>query len=70
MTKTLKSLIKSYKKGELNTPNIQVIDRIFSDELIKLTDGVLLDTTLSWAFFKKSRLTKIRFWNGIFEMYF
>jgi len=28
MTKTLRNLIESYQKGELNTPNIQVIDRI------------------------------------------
>ena len=36
MTKTLKNLIESYQKGELNTPNIEVIDRIFSDEMIKI----------------------------------
>lgn len=66
MTKTLKNLIESYQKGELNTPNIEVIDRIFSDEMIKFTDDVLLDLTVSRAFFEKSRLTKIRFCNGSF----
>ena len=66
MTKTLKNLIESYQKGELNTPNIQVIDKIFSDEMIIYTDNVLLDLTFSRAFFEKSRLTKIRFSNGSF----
>ena len=66
MTKTLKNLIECYQKGELNTPNIQVIDRIFSDEMINLPDDELLDLTSSRAFFEKSRLTKIRFCNGSF----
>ena len=66
MTKTLKNLIECYQKGELSTPNIQVIDKIFSDEMINLPDDVLLDLTFSRAFFEKSRLTKIRFCNGSF----
>ena len=70
MTKTLKNLIECYQKGELNTPNIQVIDRIFSDEIINLPDGKLLNMTFNRALFKKSRLTKIRFCNGSFESSF
>ena len=38
MTKTLKNLIESYKKGEFSTPNIQAINKRFSDEMIKFTD--------------------------------
>ena len=66
MTKRLKNLIESYQKGKLNTPNIEVIDRIFSDEMINLPDDELLDLTFRRAFFEKSRLTKIRFCNGSF----
>ena len=66
MAETLKNLIESYQKGNLSTPNIQVIDKIFSDEIINLPDDVLLDLTFSRAFFEKSRLTKIRFCNGSF----
>jgi uncharacterized protein YjbI with pentapeptide repeats len=66
MVKTLKNLIESYQKGELSKPNMQVIDEIFSDEMINLPDDVLLDLTFSRAFFEKSRLTKIRFCNGSF----
>ncbi len=70
MNQTLKNLIKSYHKGELETTNIKVIDRIFSDETIKFKYGVLLNATFSRAFFKKSRLTKIRFCNVSFESSF
>jgi uncharacterized protein YjbI with pentapeptide repeats len=66
MTETLKNLIECYQRGKLSTPNIQVIDKIFSDEMINLPDDVLLDLTFSRAFFEKSRLTKIRFCNGSF----
>jgi len=45
MTKTLKNLIGCYQKRELSTPSIQVIDKIFSDEMINLPDDVLLDLT-------------------------
>jgi uncharacterized protein YjbI with pentapeptide repeats len=67
MAKTLKNLIESYKKGELNIPNIRVVDEIFSDEMINFPDNVLLNLTFCRAFFEKSRLTKIRFCNGSFE---
>ena len=70
MAETLKNLIESYQKGKLSTPNMQVIDKIFSDEIINLPDGVLLDLTFSWAFFEKSHLTKIRFRNGSFASSF
>jgi len=70
MTKILKNLIQCYQKGKLSTPNIQVINKIFSDEMINLPDDVLLDSTFSWAFFEKSRLTKIRFCNGSFDSSF
>lgn len=66
MSKTLKNLIESYQKSELSTPNMQVIDKRFSDEMINLSDDVLLDLPFSRAFFEKSRLTKIRFCNGSF----
>lgn len=66
MTITLKNLIECYQKDKLHTPNIQVIDEIFSDEMINLPDDVILDLTFSRAFFEKSRLTKIRFSNGSF----
>ena len=70
MTKTLKNLVESYQKGKFNTPNIQIIDRIFSDEMIILPDGKLLNMTFNRALFKKSRLTKIKFYNGSFESSF
>jgi uncharacterized protein YjbI with pentapeptide repeats len=66
MAKTLKNLVECYRKGECSTPNIQVIDEIFSDEMIILPDNVLLNLTFSRAFFENSRLTKIRFCNGSF----
>jgi uncharacterized protein YjbI with pentapeptide repeats len=66
MSETLKNLIECYQKGELNTPNLQIIDKIFSDEVINLPDDVLLDLTFSRAFLEKSRLTKIKFCNGSF----
>ena len=71
MTKTLKNLIESYQKGELSTPNIQVIDKIFSDEMINLPDDVLLDLTFSRAFFEKSRLNedKILQWKLWFKLF-
>jgi hypothetical protein len=53
MTKTLKNLMECYQKGKLSTLNIQVIDKIFSDEMINLPDDVLLDLTFSRAFFEK-----------------
>ena len=69
MTKTLKNLVESYQKGELNTPNIQVIDRIFSDEIINLPDGKLLNMTFeggkgccSAAF--GTRRSQSAFWSG------
>lgn len=65
-TKTLKNLIESYQKGELSTPNMQIIDKIFSDEIINLPDDRLLDLTFSRAFFERSRLTKTKFYNGSF----
>ena len=70
MVKTLKNLIESYQEGKLNTPNIQVIGKKFSDEMISLPDNVLLDLTFSRAFFEKSHLTKIRFHNGSFASSF
>ena len=66
MTKTLKDIIECYQKSELSTPHIQVIDKIFLDEMINLPDGVMLNLTFSRAFFEKSRLTKIQFCNGSF----
>lgn len=67
---TLQNLIEYYQKGEFSTPNIQAINKIFSDERIYLPDGVLLNLTLSRAFFEKSHLTKIRFRNGSFASSF
>lgn len=67
MTKTLKNLIECYKRGDFTTPNIQVIDRIFSDEIITLPNNKpLVNMTFYRALFKKSRLTKIKFYNGGF----
>ena len=66
MAKTLKNFIESYQKNEFSTPNIQVIDKGFSDEMINLPDHVLLDLTFSWTFFEKSCLTKITVSNRSF----
>ena len=70
MIKKLKNLIESYKEGKLNTPNIQVIGKKFSDEMISLPDDVFLDLTFSRAFFEKTHLTKIQFCNGSFGLSF
>ena len=70
MIKLLKNLIESYKRGESNKPNMQVVNQIFSDEIINLPDGVLVDLTFSWAFFENSHLTKIKFCNGSFDSSF
>ena len=66
MTKTLKDLIASSKNGKLSTFNIQVIDKGFSNKEIHLPNTVLLNETFNSSFFKKSHLTKIRFYCGSF----
>ena len=67
MAKTLKNLIECYKKGEFNTPNIQLIGKRFSNEIIYLPDNdILVNVTFNRALFKKSHLTTIKFYSGSF----
>ena len=66
MTETLKNLIDRYKQGLLNTPNLQVISKVFSNEVIHFPDDMLVDLTFSGSVLKNSQLTSIKFFNGSF----
>ena len=69
MTKILINLVECYKKGELRTPNIQVVNKICSDETINLpSNGSLVDNKFYRALFKNSQLTKIKFCYGHFGL--
>ena len=61
MATTLKDIINCYKKNLLKTPNIQAINKIFSNEEISFTDNLFADGTLSSSTFKNSRLTDMKF---------
>ena len=66
MNERLKTLVDRYKQGLLNTPNLQLIEKIFSDECIDFPDDSVVDMTFSRCLFKKSRLTSVKFFNGSF----
>ena len=74
MTQNLKILIENYKKN-LETPNLQLINEKFLDEIIILPDNnmldsntKLLDLTFNNALFKQSDLINIRFFHGSFGL--
>lgn len=64
---TLKKIVDCYKRGEFHTPNLQVIDKIFSDEIIAFPDKVMVDLTFYRTLFKESCFTNIIFCNGTFN---
>lgn len=66
----LKNLIVSYQKGELSTPNIQVIGKKLSDETIEFPDSLMADLTCSWSTFKRSDLVNMEFIHVNFESSF
>ena len=57
MGETLKNMITCSKNNLLETPNLQIIKKTFSDE------------NLDSSTFKNSNLTNIKFTNIIFELY-
>lgn len=63
MVETLEKMIHSYKNNFVKTPNLQIIKKTFSDEIIA-------DLTLSSSTFKESCLTNIKFTNVNFESSF
>jgi uncharacterized protein YjbI with pentapeptide repeats len=71
MEETLKILVDRYKKGLLTTPNIQLINMRFSDEMLifpdTMDDNFCMDVCFSWCLMKKSDLTSIKICNGNFE---
>jgi hypothetical protein len=74
MNETLKILIASYREGLMKTPNFQVIDKIFSYEVIHFTETTLSDSeiimlniTLCRFLLKKSKWMRIKFFNVSFE---
>ena len=70
MIETLKNLIDRYHEGLLGTPNIQVIEKTFSDEVISFPYELIADGTFDSSTFKNSRLINMKFINVNFESSF
>ena len=70
MVETLKNTINCYKNNLVETPNLQIIEKTFSDEVIAFPDEVIADLTLYSSTFKNSSLTNIKFTNVNFESSF
>ena len=68
---TLKILVDRYKKRLLNTPNIQLINMRFSDEMLIfadiMDDDLGINVIFSRCMIKKSELTNIKISNENFE---
>ena len=67
MGEKLKNIINNYRSGLLSTPNIQIIERKFSEETIEFPNELLADLTFASSTFKKSDLINIKFINVNFE---
>jgi uncharacterized protein YjbI with pentapeptide repeats len=69
MSETLKSIIDSYHSGLLSTPNIQVLEKKLSDEIIKFPIKInrMADLTFDSSTFKNSDLINMEFINVNFE---
>ena len=63
MSDTLKSIIDSYRLGLLFTPNIQVLEKKLSNEIIKFPSERRADPTLDSSTFKNSDLVNMKFIN-------
>ena len=70
MVETLKNLINCYNKNLLKTPNLQIIEKTFSNEIITFPDEMIVDSTFYFSSFKNSCLTNIKFTNVSFESSF
>nr|QYB19233.1 hypothetical protein [Climaconeis cf. scalaris]QYB19344.1 hypothetical protein [Climaconeis cf. scalaris] len=67
MSETLKSIIASYRFVLLSTPNIQVLEKKLSDEIIKFPSKPMADLTFDSSTFKNSDLINMEFINVNFE---
>ena len=63
MSNILNKIITDYRSGFLSTPNIQILDKTLSDEIIKFPSKLMVDTVLAEATFKNSRLINMQFIN-------
>jgi len=70
MIESLKSNIEDYKNNALDTPNLQIIEKTFSNEVITFPVEFLVDLTFYSSTFKNSRLIDIKFKNINFESSF
>lgn len=70
MVETLKNIINCYKNNLVETPNLQIIEKTFSDEVLTFPDELIADLTLYSSTFKISHLTNIKFTNVNFESSF
>ena len=57
----LEHIVSDYKRGMLNTPNIQVLGKEFSSETIEFRPALMLDTTFYRSTFKNSDLVNMKF---------
>jgi uncharacterized protein YjbI with pentapeptide repeats len=72
MNQTLKTIIDNYRFGLRSTPNIQVLGKKLSDEIIKLTSKRILnsrifDQTFVSSIFRNSSLINMKFIDVSFE---
>jgi uncharacterized protein YjbI with pentapeptide repeats len=72
MNQTLKTIIDNYRFGLRSTPNIQVLGKKFSDEIIKLPstrilDSIIRDQTFVSSSFRNSNLINMKFIDLSFE---
>lgn len=67
MSETLKSIINSYHSGLLSTPNIQVVEKKLSNEVIKFPSKLIADVTFVSSTFKNSDLINMEFIHVNFE---
>lgn len=63
MSNILNKIMTDYRSGFLSTPNIQILDKTLSDEIIKFPSKLMVDTVFAEATFKNSRLINMQFIN-------
>ena len=67
MSETLKSIIENYRSGLLPTPNIQVLEKTFSNETIEFSREQRVNLPFYCSTFKNSKLINMKFINTCFE---
>jgi uncharacterized protein YjbI with pentapeptide repeats len=70
MSEKLKDIMDSYRSGMLSTPNMQVVEKKFSDERIEFPAKLMVDVTFASSLFKKSDLINMEFIHANFESSF